>query len=1055
MLQTIANGIEMAAVQKRIWQLRQRYHRSFTTGIRLQVNGPLDKELLFSSLSAITDRHGIFRTEYKFIDTTLAYPFQVVADTNLYPSFEFIDLSAKERKEQEQQIRSTWQAQFAGTAAQPGFLNAILIKQDAKTHTLIITAPALSADTNSLVNISRELFESYATGTVDEGSTEDVLQFAQFAEWHNDVLAQQDNDAKRFWENRIKYLSTAPLPLEDAGENASDRFEISIAEINEFDYKALTAWCRNNNYTTEDFLLAAWSLLLWHYTGQRENLLLGKQIAGRTLEDFNAICGPFSKTVPFLVNIRKESAFEQVCRSVQQESALVNDWQDNFNWKAGENNTLPACALQFDYTTTAARSFDAGKLNVQYAAMQSAADWFRLRLTCTDYSDSMQLAIEANTAFFSTDALQCIREQFIYLVTKLLSNEQQPAAALFTISPWEKDRVLGTFNATQKGTAPAASIIGYIEQQARQNPDHTALQCGTEKLTYGQLNERAGQWAGYLSGTCGIGRGDIVAVNLERSVQQLVCITGVLKTGAAYLPLDHAIPAERLRFILEDSNAKAIITGRELTAEQASGARVIAAAATDNSIRNNKYKLTGIERNADDIFYVIYTSGSTGKPKGVLVPDRAIINYSWWFSTDHHVTSQDSSVLFSSIAFDLSYTSLWPVLISGAALHIVEEMPVFDADHLLELLVREKITYIKLTPSHFNLLINSTQFSVKAPQLALRLVVLGGEPTRVNDIAYYLQYKNDTEFLNHYGPTEATIGVITHRINAARLDRFQQKPLIGKPTFNNRVYIVNENGEMVPFGVLGEICVAGKNITNGYLRQPGLTAQKFIPDTFTGEGTMYRTGDLGRRTPGGDIEFFGRKDFQVKVNGYRIELEEIEQTLLKYKNIARAFVTVSKDEKSLVAFITSNEPVQVTDLKKFLGLHLPDYMVPGTINQLTQFPLLPNGKIDRTTLLNTSFMKPVNDDYVAPATELEQHLAALWQEALETEQVSVNDNFFDIGGNSFKLVKVFREFSKKYPGVISLTDLFKYSTIRSLADFIGDTKQANKEDKQNAFSFEV
>jgi amino acid adenylation domain-containing protein len=1015
----------------------------------------MDKELLLSSLCAITDRHEIFRTDYKYIDTTLAYPYQVVADTNLYPSFEYMDLSEKNREEQEIAIRKIYQAQFAGTTSQPGFLNAILVKQHATAHALIITAPAISADIRSLMNISDELFQLYTANSNEQDQDDPVLQFTQFSEWHNDILAQKDAEARRFWDNRTKHNTTVSLPSEDAYDGTNDRFETAVAEINDINHPGLTAWCRNKNYRVEDFLLSAWSLLLWHYTGQRDNLLLGKVVAGRSLEEFESMSGPFSKTLPFLLTINKQSLFEQICQDVQQESSLITDWQDNFYWKAEQDNSIPGCAFQFEYTPVKAGEFGTAGLRKQYKMIQSDFDWFKLKLSCTDYKDSVEVTIHANTTFFSTDALTCIKQQFIHLIGNVLANEQQQAEALFTVSDWEKKLVSEKFNATNKELATHKSLISYIEEHGQHNPEQPALKCGSEMLTYSELNERANQWASYLSGNYGIGKGDIVAVNLERSVLQLVCLIGVLKTGAAYLPIDHAVPAERLEYILEDSSAKAIITNRELSAEQLAQARVIKGTATAGAIRNNDCTNTGAERTVDDIFYVMYTSGSTGKPKGVLVPDSSIINYALWFQSDHQVGNSDSSVLFSSIAFDLSYTSLWPVLISGGTLNIVEEMPVFDADHLLDLLVSEKVTYIKLTPSHFNLLISSTQFARSAPLLSLRLIVLGGEPTRVKDIEYYLRYKKGTAFLNHYGPTEATIGVITHRINTDNLAGFKQKPLIGKPVYNNRVYILNENNEMVPVGVLGEICIAGKNVTNGYLQRPGLTDQKFIPDTFAKDGKLYKTGDVGRWTPGGNIEFFGRKDFQVKIHGYRIELEEIEQTLLRYKNITRAFVTVNKDEASLAAFFTSSETVNAAEVKKFLGLHLPDYMIPGTLVALTQFPLLPNGKIDRTTLLNTAHMKQVNDDFVAPETELEHYLAALWQEALETEQVSIHDNFLDIGGNSFKLVKVFREFSKKYPGVISLTDLFKYNTIHSLARFIEEAQQVNKTDKQSTFSFEV
>lgn len=1055
MLQTIANGFEMAAVQKRIWLLQQRYRRSFTAGVCLQVKGAVDKELLFSSLCSITDRHGIFRAEFKFIDTTLAYPFQVEAGTNLYPSFEYIDLSGKNREEQEQIIRCTWNTQFEGTASQTGFLNAILVKQDEVLYTLIITAPALSADSHSLMNVTEELFQLYTGSLNDKDSENSVLQFTQFSEWHNNILSQEDAEARRFWESRTKEVANAPLPLEDICETATCRFETAAAELNKIHFAELDTWCNNRDISTENFMLAAWAVLLWQHTGQRDKIVLGITVKGRSLGEFDSINGPFSKTVPFLSVISKESSFEDLCRLVQDEAARVNDWQDNFNWKEDGYNSMSGCALQFEYTEVPQTEFTAGGLSVQYTQIRSTADWYRLKLSCTSYGGNRQAVILAGKSYFSAEALACIKEQFENLVSNILAGRQQTAGSLFTISAWERNRVKEVFNATKWEFNNTRSVSAYIEEQARVNPGQVALKCGSESLTYSEFNEKAGQWAAYLSENYKVGKGDIVAVNLDRSVLQLVCIAGIIKTGAAYLPTDYAIPAERLRFILEDSDAKAVITGRDLNSDQAANAAVINVSDAAGSLQNYKPAYSGAERHADDTFYVMYTSGSTGKPKGVIVPDSCIINYALWFSTAHTVNNRDSSVLFSSIAFDLSYTSLWPVLISGGTLHIVEEMPVFDADYLLDLLVQEQVSYIKLTPSHFNLLINSTKFPATAMKLNLRTIVLGGEPPRVNDIEYYLQYKKDTAFVNHYGPTEATIGVVTCPINTAGTEAFRQKPFIGKPTYNNCIYIVNEQMEMVPFGVLGEICVAGRNVTNGYLKQPGLTAQKFIQDPFGNSGKLYKTGDLGRWAADGNIEFFGRKDFQVKINGYRIELNEIEQVMLGYKNITRAFVTTGKDEKSLAAFFTGSDTVSVPDLKKFLGLHLPDYMIPGTLTAVTQFPLLPNGKIDRNTLLNTSFMKPVNEDYVAPATELENHLAALWQEALETEQVSVNDNFFDIGGNSFKLVKVFREFSKKYPGLISLTDLFKYSSIRSLADYITEKQQVKETNKHNTFSFEV
>jgi len=1052
MMNTIVTGFEMTATQKRIWQLGRQYNSAFITAVCLQVNGNLDKDLLFAALRSVTAKHEIFNTSYQFTDANLAYPFQVVGEGDLSPAFEYINLEEQSPEEQYATIQRTYQSQLLRKNADTPFLDAVLLKQKNNVHTLILTAPAISADIQSLLNVVDESIQRYAAGNVAANDEEQPLQFTQFSEWHNELLREGDTDAEKLWNDRAKNNKTTGIALENVAGSASPLFTISSTRVEGVDQQKLAQWCAGNNCTVEEFLQSAWLVLLWQYTARQDNVLTGRVADGRSLDNFKLINGPFSKTVPFLVTVNKDMSFVQVCEQVKKETELTNTWQDNFDSKTSDATLIPA--FSFEFIAAAKNEERTDNLQIRYQAMRSGVDWFRAKLFCTGYADRTELSIETNDAFFTEEAQSCLQHQLGNLINKVLDNSQLPIEQLTGVSAWEKKLVTEQFNVTQKDLVTDRSLISYIEEQAQKNPGNTAVQFKGVAISYDDFNKTANQWARLLTKKYGLGKGDIVALHLGRSAQQLICLAAILKTGAAYLPVDYNIPEERLRYILEDSGAKAIITGNDLSSELAGQATIVSTNEAVAEVATQDNSNTGITREPNDIFYVMYTSGSTGKPKGVLVPDRSIRNYALWFQSERGVTNNDSSVLFSSIAFDLNYTALWPVLISGGTLHIVEDMPVFDADNLLDILVKEKVTYVKLTPSHFNLLTGSQQFEQLAKEISLRLIVLGGEPIRVKDIEYYLQFKKDTSFLNHYGPTETTVGVLTYPIDTSDLATFSQKPLIGRPIANTQVYLLNEQNEMTPIGIPGEICIAGSNLTDGYLQRKELTDQKFIDNPF-GEGKLYKTGDLGCWTSGGEIEFLGRKDFQVKINGYRIELEEIGQTIQDYGKNTRAFVAVNTNETGLAAFFTSSASINTGELKKFLARHLPEYMIPGTLVQVEAFPLLPNGKTDRTTLLNTANMKAINNDFVAPQNEMEEYLSALWQEVLEAEQVSVRDNFFDIGGNSFKLVKVFREVVKKYPGVVSLTDLFKYNTIQSFADFIQEKQKTPQPAKQNIFSFEV
>lgn len=1054
-ISSINNVSDMSFTQKRTWLLQKQFNASYKSGICFKLYGKLDLHLLNSQLSKLVAQYDIINSELIETDASLMYPSIVDRSDRIIPSPIFSDISQLSSERKKQLILSNWKLQISSTPEDVTTLETMVFKESDLEQTLMITVPAIFADSQSLLNIITEMVEHYSCE--DSGKTaedHEIFQFTQFVDWQNDLIANSNPAAAKTWASRSPTKNKFSIPLENNVDRSNSLF-YTLENIVELDTQKVKNWCSTNNCTVELFLLSVWTLMLWNYMGKTDSVSVGKSVSGRSLDYFGKMVGPFSKTLPLRLKIDEKHTFLEICRIVQAEIEVGEEWQDNFAIEFDIDGTLVTSDYNFDYQKNTGFRSENSDLSAQVLMIHSFTDWFKLKLLCTELNDSMDVRIFANEAFYSSMSVKCIAEHFKSIVNEVLDSTNFPVELLCTISPWENELVTKKFNDTRRSFKKDCSLIEFIEEQAVLNRNAIALKYKNIVYNWQEFNEKANQWANLLSKQYKISTGDVVAICLERSPLQIILLLGILKTGAAYLPLDHNTPVERIKFILEDSNAKIIVSENNLSAINISEVLQLWVADDETFVSGLSVHFESVKRSAEDIFYVMYTSGSTGKPKGVLVHDQAIINYTLWFQSEHQITNADSSVLFSSIAFDLSYTALWPILVSGGGLNIAVETPVFDPENLLHILVNEKVTYIKLTPSHFNLLINCNGFQEMAGSLSLRLVALGGEAIKAGDIELYARAKSGTVFINHYGPTETTVGVISHKIDLKNIAAFKQRPLIGKPISNNRIYIVDENNKMLPPGFIGEICIAGENVAKGYLRQSVLTDEKFVKDFFAMEGKVYMTGDLGRWTSGGEIEFFGRRDFQVKLHGYRIELGEIELVMQSFTGIKKVFATTADQGASLLAFFTAEGEVNIKALKQFIGDRLPNYMLPGTLMQVPEFPLVANGKIDRSQLLKSTDMQGPNKQTVQPKTTVEMQLAELWQNELQTDQFSITDNFFDIGGNSFKLVGVFQKISLIYPSQINLTDLFKYNTVQSLAAYMESKTQLAKSANHTALSFEV
>lgn len=576
-----------------------------------------------------------------------------------------------------------------------------------------------------------------------------------------------------------------------------------------------------------------------------------------------------------------------------------------------------------------------------------------------------------------------------------------------------------------------------IEAQSGRTPDADALAFEGERLTYRELERRANALAGHLR-RLGAGPEARVGLYLERSLEMVVALLAVLKSGAAYVPMDVAFPPERLAFMVADAGVKLALTQSRLAAKLPAQAQPVHLDEFDWSDAGTPLGDTGVK--AQNLAYVIYTSGSTGQPKGVCIEHRNIVHYVRGVAERLQLEPGMAHASVSTVAADLGNTVIFPALATGGCLHVVAQERAESRALFAEYLRANRIDVLKIVPSHLAALQSGGPAEEVMPA---RRLVLGGEASRLEWIGQLRAAAPHCAIYNHYGPTETTVGVLTYRVGA-ELPRTRSLGLpLGKPLPDTQIHLLDPQGHPVPAGEKGEICIGGRGVARGYLNRPELSAERFVRDPFSADpqARMYRTGDLGRMLPEGDIEFCGRGDHQVKVHGYRVELGEIEAALREDDRVQDAVVLLRGEQ--LVAFVGSKvmgpfvDPLSVPVLRENVKMRLPQYMVPSAIVLLEKLPLTANGKIDRHALAALEVeAQERTTDYVAPRTETERSLAAIWGELLGLDQVGVDDDVFDLGAHSLLAMKALTRIREAFGIDLVLRNLFEHPTVAQLAPMI-------------------
>jgi amino acid adenylation domain-containing protein len=818
------------------------------------------------------------------------------------------------------------------------------IRPEGGGHIVVVELPPALADRSSLQNLLRGI-EDILLG---RGPLEERISYLQYAEWQNRLAESEDAaDGRTFW-NHVFSSALLPALLLDQSSELPSSFDYGLHEftIAAPFANALKLRFDEAEVSLQDGLAALWSMLIWKLNGERE-CLIAVECAGRDFDELQASVGLFVRHVPVLSAFKPGQSLKDGICAAAREIGKSREYKDLFAFP----DRVPVSQQWFPFPFCFQEKTDFALIEAIEICHYSEP--LKLGLTCRRAAGAIQCGISWNRSSFTRQDAEFVAAAFQNIANIA---QERPAESLQGLSLLDDSYRRGLLDSslTRKPLPPDSpkTIVELIEKQAELRAGRSACITPAKSLSYAELFRSAQALAAsLLPAFSSAGPRRMIALLCGHNENVIVGMLGIRLSGAAFLPVDPAFPELKIRYILEDSGVPCVVT------ESRMAWKLRGFSGTVHCLDRPVEPSGGPARpfpapSPEDLEYVIYTSGTTGNPKGTLISARALRNYVAWISDEFSFSPSDSTVLLSSYAFDLGYTAIWGALANGAALHVVPEDSILNAEWLVDYLVDRKITFIKLTPSLFSVLVQAANRD-RLAEGHLRLVFLGGEEIRTADMKILRELMPGITFVNHYGPTETTVGTIARTVTPGEFDAFCRRTSLGRPIPNNQVFLLNASGDLSAPGQLGEICIAGAGLAEGYLNRDDLTSQKFVPHPFAPGERVYRTGDMAWLRSDGEIVFAGRRDSQVKVKGNRIELDGIANTLRTHPAVSDAVVLAvgaGGVMEDLVAYYVSTEALEIGAIREFLSPQLPDYMVPSLYVRVPKVPLTPNGKTDRSAL---------------------------------------------------------------------------------------------------------
>ncbi len=1029
----------LSFAQQRLWFIHQLAPDTpaYSIPLIIRFQGRVNIAVLEQSLNEIIKRHEILRTNFLLIE---GQPVQVIQpELNIKLPVENLQIFPENRRDQEAQRFNKELATQSFDLSSQALLRAKLLRLEETEYHLVLILDHIIVDGWSIGILIGELAEIYEAFVNDKLSplAKLPIQYLDFTYWQRQCLqGKRLNTLITYWKRQLGgNLPVLDLPTDiprkafPSFNGAQAKFVISPSLSAE-----LKNLCQQEGVTLFMVLLAAFKTLLYRYTGQTD-ILVGSPIASRNRAEIESLIGFFVNVLVLRTSLDGIPNFRELLQRVKATALEAYTHQDLPFEKLVEAlqperhlSYNPLFQVMFVLQNVPLPKPNLLDMDITIIEGFNDTAKFDLTLFIEDREQGLIATLEYNTALFNADTMNRMLGHLQTLLEGIVANPDQSIAEFPLLTAFERKQILVDWNQTQIDYPQHLCIHQLFEQQVELTPNVVALVFENQRLTYRELNNQANQLAHYLQ-KLGVKPEAFVGICMERSPEMVIGLLAILKAGGAYIPLDPKYPQERLAFMLEDSQAHILLTQTHLTQCFTGNINSICLDRDWQLIEQQNTENLLIEVTSKNLAYIIYTSGSTGKPKGVTIEHCsciALLNWARQVFTDDELAGVLAS---TSICFDLSVFEIFVPLSWGGKVILVE-----NALHLPNLPAATEVSLVNTVPS-----IISELLRINGLPASVRTVNLAGEPLQHQLVQQIYQNDAIQRVFNLYGPSEDTT------YSTFSLVKKQDKIVtIGRPINNTQIYLLDANLQPVPIGVKGEIYLGGAGLARGYFNRLEVTNECFIANPFNnGINTgLYKTGDLARYLPDGNLEYLGRIDYQVKIRGFRIEVGEIEKVLIEHSAVREVIVLTL--EKQLVAFVVPKDgkTPSSNELRNYLKGTLPDYMLPGLFVLLDAMPLLPNGKVNRSALSVPTDLRPtIEVSYKAPSSEIERVIAIIWQEVLKLEKVGINDNFFDLGGHSLLMVQVKQKLDAALNKELSIIELFQNPTIQSLVKYLSQDSE--------------
>ncbi|MDQ0858858.1 non-ribosomal peptide synthetase [Bacillus sp. V2I10] len=1015
----------VSSQQKRLfimWQLN-RDSVAYNLPSSIIIEGNLNPDKLVIVFQNLVDRHESLRTSFSFVDGQLVQ--------SVHPRLDVIVDFVEAPKDRLMEFVKSLVKPF--NLEKPPLFRVTVMKIGENKHLLLTDAHHIVFDGISMDIIMEEFSDYYSDKVLPKAK----IQYRDYAVWQEEFFQTDDFKSKEeYWLDLFKdgipilELNTdyPRLPLQNY-----DGDHVLVTARHDLTSR-LRRVAAENGTTLYMVLLSALNVLFFKYTGQ-EDITIGSPTAGRSRPGLEGVIGMFVNTVVMRNFPCREKTFRKFLNEVKNTTLKALDHEEypfevlidqlGVQRNLGRN---PMFDIMFSLDSNENFFKDTGKLSFHKLPIESSMTQFDMFIHAIETNNSIDFNFKFRTNVFMKETIQRMADHFMRLLDEVTQTVNMPLQDIQIMSELEKQTILSGFNNTDAEFSYHQMTVHEIfENQVKETISETAVVCKEITLSYSELDSKANQLARIFR-TKGVQRNNIVGIIAEPSLEMVIGVLGVLKAGGAFLPIDPGFPISRIEYLLKDSNCQLILTQHHLKGKFTFEQEVVGL--DDETIcKEDDSTLENINQ-TDDLAYVIYTSGTTGNPKGVMIEHRNLVNQLVGLIENLQFDQEFHHLLLAKVSFDVSVQQIFLPILSGGKLYIPEEELVAEPSKLWSFIEQNKINMLGAVPAHLKVLINSTSTNQR-----LRYVFVAGEVFTKNLYDELRSTVNADQIINLYGPTETTIFSTLYICNEN--EEGSCLP-IGKPLNNYRAYILDQDHSPVPIGATGELCIAGAGVGRGYINKPDLTNERFVSDPFVPGKRMYKTGDLTRWLPNGNIEYIGRIDHQVKIKGVRVEPDEIKEHILNHSSVKDAVVIAKQnqsDESYLCAYLITIQDVKTAELREYLKNKLPDYMIPSHFVKLESMPLTNSDKIDVRAL-----QKRKDEDYMlsgpsykAPGTHIEITIADIWKQVLGVNKVGIHDHFFELGGNSLNIVQVNERLKEELNIDLPVVALFRHTTIYSLA----------------------